>query len=175
MIDDLRATVLSRLPQAHTCAHVHPHELCTTQVEYVFAQVTAFVRDGLPPRERELIDQREAVFRVERHGCTAIVVTFLALFAGWATFIVHGAITGALPEWFAVVGPLGAIALFLAAVLVVMRERALPLGLVLRGTVVASITTATTKVLDRAAPGHQLRWLESLLFVTGFGLDLLSS
>ncbi|WP_285607226.1 hypothetical protein [Actinokineospora globicatena] len=175
MIDDLRATVLSRLPQEHTCAHVHPQELCTTQVEYVFTQVTAFVRDGLPPRERELIDQREAVFRVEKHGCTAIVVTFLALFAGWATFIVHGALTGTLSEWFAIIGPLGAIALFLAAVFMVIGERELPLGLILRGTVVASVTTATAKVLDHTAPGHQLRWLGFLLFVTGFGLDLLSS
>ncbi|SDK26379.1 hypothetical protein SAMN04488074_1053 [Lentzea albidocapillata subsp. violacea] len=72
MIEDLRNTVLSDLPRAHACTDAHAEEPCAKQVGYVFDRVKEFVRDGLPPRERKLVDQREAVFRVENHGCTAI-------------------------------------------------------------------------------------------------------
>lgn len=176
MIRDLRETVLSGLPQAHACGNNHPDQLCWKQVNYVFNLVNEFVRDGLPPRERELIDQREAVFRLEKHGFAAIAVTFLVILAGWWTFVAHGLITKTLPEWFGIIGVLGTSALVMAAMVVVMSHRAeLPLGLSLRTTVVTSLTTTTAKVLDRTTPGHQLRWLGFLLFVTGFGLDLLGS
>lgn len=100
----------------------------------------------------------------ERHGA------FVILFTAGRVATVHGLI----PETIAVPGAWGiGFALFLALIFLALRKG--PHVGLLPQLLAAKIAGLVAAVLDRARPGHLLRWVAFGLIIAGFVPDLPAS
>ncbi|MFI7232620.1 hypothetical protein ACIBO5_56370 [Nonomuraea angiospora] len=178
MTDGLRDTITASLPSAHACGSEHVHwygrQPCDAQARYVRDRVREFVLAALPPRERELLAHSDRMARADTKGAA---VCFVSGMAAFVVLLVTGRLAtahGLVPETVAAPGAVGiGFALFLASIFLALRKG--PHVGLLPQLLAARIAGLVAAVLDRARPGHVLRWVAFVLFIAGFFLDLLAS
>jgi hypothetical protein len=174
MVDDLRTEIIGELDTRHTCGTPHQGQVCAKQAEYADERVNRFMRDGLPPRERELLEQWNNVQRQEDTGPISMVMAiFFVCTLGLA--LVLAVIAKDLPAGIQVAMAVVSFMLSIKVLLRVVTDMTLPLGLRLRAMFVGPVMRFTAKILDHSAPGHQLRRWGFYFFFVGFILDLLAS
>ncbi|MGH3661923.1 MAG: hypothetical protein ACRDT1_12460 [Micromonosporaceae bacterium] len=179
MVDELEVKIWAGVRQLHTGHHdpdatshdcarrAQPHHfVCGPEAMWAEQQVKAFVWDGLPARERDLLRQWERGLFRRNYWYFAGAVAGYVLFLSWVVWTAPA--WGSNPPWHAVL-------LTLLAFFAILTPILLPAHSERRATLVSSFTGAVATVLDQARPGHQVRWLGFCLFVLGFSLDLLAS
>ena len=172
MVDELRTAIVDDLVRQYGLPGP-PEQLGDLQANFAYQRVDEFVREALPEPERALLDQPDTTWRLaNRIAAVAIIVVGFLLGGAWTyvanTYLYDSDIA------FTVIFGWCAICFGVGVVFVHFAERA-PFHVLARSMFVASTATLVAKVMDRAAPGHQLRWFAFYLFLTGFGLDLLAS
>ncbi|MGH8876005.1 MAG: hypothetical protein ACRD0P_01465 [Stackebrandtia sp.] len=164
----LRAAVWSRCPDG--AARLGSHQLTLVREE-----ITRFLHREHP----DLADHFDA------HATTnsrlyRIVLTLSAIgFAvGVATPLTLILLTGGISPWLAIALIVGLVLAAPVIILLVLYRDVSPLVLgwhrLLRLPPIG-LYTVTAAILDKARPGHVLRWAGLFLFIHGFALDLLAS
>lgn len=127
-------------------------------------RVRAFMLTHLPPEEAELLAAR---------GDRTMNVLDLLIIALAVATCVSMALVGLKPMMILVV------LLILATIMVLRpsrtRDRLFSSWLFLLYTPIRLASEFMVRTLDRARPGHVLRWIALWLFIAGFSLDLLGS
>lgn len=152
----LRWETLLDLPTAHDCAERHWLELCDQQAHYVLSRVDEYFLANLPRRERELMDDEDELRRAERRR---IRITVVLLVLSIAMTALRGPFL-----WSPLIG-----------VTTLCSLRSDRIWLWLRTVPVVLPTKLGVALLDRLLTYRRMRWIAFILFVTGFGFDLLTS